>query len=1233
MRKFCSLLLIFCSCQLFAQVSKQVVAQVSQPGSPLPSEGTVISNPAPASPDAASLGKYGSIPVSLYTGVPNISIPLYTIKSGDLSMPISLSYHSAGNKVEEMASSVGLGWSLNAGGVITRTIRGKADEELNGFLTQSSATQINSMIGHWTTLSSTQQAQLDYYLNATGDGTLDSEPDIYNFNFCGYSGQFVMSPSGQISTLPLQNITFNFYVFGGQTTYIQSFTAKTPDGVTYYFGTDNAIEFSNPSGSNVRHAISWYLYKIVSPSMHEIDLTYTPESYDFSTSAQQTLYYFTNATGGTGDGSNTPTNVPVDNTTPSVTTNFTSVKLNKISFENGSLQIFANNFRYDINSYNKPNGAKTVDTIAITSGSFSKLYKFYYLNTTNKRLRLDSLIGQLDPIGSTGNFRKEKYGFSYLGDAWTPNVSTLYAQDWWGYYNGKTNSVLVPAATLGDGTGATKLPGANRTPDESSTLAGMLKSITYPTGGSTTFTFEANTESNKNLGGTSNRYPKTHYMYGLSNDPVSSYYNSIGNYIDKPAIGFWLMNVDNSAMAVSVSAYGLGLASPPTSPPGPVQDKIQATICDSVNNFTHVIYTFKSPGSVINLTPGFYVIRVNDNTDQGNPNNGPNYVKYQVSVTYDGYTPDEIQAMKNNYIAGGVRIREIDDYDGANAKPVNIKTYQYFQPGTTYSSGWLTFQPVYSYGLDIESQEMGTLGPIGAWIDSYFTRTSTSNYPLTTTKGSVVGYSHVEEFLGANGENGKNEYFYTNAQTYPDVGGDGVFPFAPSEDYDAYRGLLLKQTTWKNTGSGTFAKVSEKANGYSFIKFNISNFGIKVGFNPKPYSYSAYSSYFTNPMAVELGRALETTYYVNTGYNYVSTDTTRVYDQNDQSKYLQTINNYQIDTTTYQITQIQSRNSKNENIIRTVTYPYQYNPFGSTGIAHLMAAGITSYPIEEVTQKSDPDGSNLRTIKAVYSTYKLNGPYRDSVYEMRSVAGVPNFRMSTTGPIDSHYQPVVSFNKYDSYGNILQENKIGDAVHTYIWGYNNLNAPYNYTYPIAEVVNADSANVAYVNFEQLKNSGTNWGNWGFNFSGINTDTTAPMGSECYSVSGTNMLTKTGLNTAATYVVSFWAKSGAAITVTGGTVANVATGNAKSGWIYHEYNVTGTNSVTIGGTGSVDEVRLYPSTAQMTTYTYMPLVGIASKCDVRNNINYNVFDNVGRLIQVLDHNGNIVKSFTYHYQGQ
>src|SRR5258708_3370696 len=81
-----------------------------------------------ASPTAASLGKFGDIPVSYHTGVPAIDVPIYTIQAGPLKLPIGLSYHASGLKVMEPAGWVGAGWALNAGGVITRTVQGQPDE-------------------------------------------------------------------------------------------------------------------------------------------------------------------------------------------------------------------------------------------------------------------------------------------------------------------------------------------------------------------------------------------------------------------------------------------------------------------------------------------------------------------------------------------------------------------------------------------------------------------------------------------------------------------------------------------------------------------------------------------------------------------------------------------------------------------------------------------------------------------------------------------------------------------------------------------------------------------------------------------------------------------------------------------------------------------------------------------------------------------------------------------------
>jgi hypothetical protein len=91
-------------------------------------------NVIPPSPNASALNRYGYIPVSQYTGVPNITIPLWEVKSKNLKIPINLSYHSGGNKVEDMGTWVGLGWVLNSGGVISRTVLGRPDESTYGFL-------------------------------------------------------------------------------------------------------------------------------------------------------------------------------------------------------------------------------------------------------------------------------------------------------------------------------------------------------------------------------------------------------------------------------------------------------------------------------------------------------------------------------------------------------------------------------------------------------------------------------------------------------------------------------------------------------------------------------------------------------------------------------------------------------------------------------------------------------------------------------------------------------------------------------------------------------------------------------------------------------------------------------------------------------------------------------------------------------------------------------------------
>ena len=142
-------------------------------------------------PNAASLGIFGQIPVSPFTGTPNINIPLYNLKDGDIEVPISLNYHTTLVKPEHRPGWVGLGWNLNYAGSITRIAKGTgyydefADYE-DG--TRSYYNNCKKLDGaNWPTLLS----------RLPKDWLPDTEPDEFMFNFDGYSGKFFLNHKGE----------------------------------------------------------------------------------------------------------------------------------------------------------------------------------------------------------------------------------------------------------------------------------------------------------------------------------------------------------------------------------------------------------------------------------------------------------------------------------------------------------------------------------------------------------------------------------------------------------------------------------------------------------------------------------------------------------------------------------------------------------------------------------------------------------------------------------------------------------------------------------------------------------------------------------------------------------------------------------------------------------------------------------------------------------------------------
>ena len=148
----------------------------------------------PAAPNAASIIKYGNASVNKNTGTPNISIPLGVVKGSKLSTSISLGYSSNGIKVDEISSRVGMGWSINAGGVITRTMRGVPDETNTRHYPYAPIGINWSTFGYMWRISNSQ--------NSWGNnGGYDAEPDLFSFSFDGYNGSFVFDGNNDIKLI------------------------------------------------------------------------------------------------------------------------------------------------------------------------------------------------------------------------------------------------------------------------------------------------------------------------------------------------------------------------------------------------------------------------------------------------------------------------------------------------------------------------------------------------------------------------------------------------------------------------------------------------------------------------------------------------------------------------------------------------------------------------------------------------------------------------------------------------------------------------------------------------------------------------------------------------------------------------------------------------------------------------------------------------------------------------
>lgn len=204
------------------------------------------------SPEVNKFEQYMNLPVNLVSGTPQISIPIYNLSYDGMSLPISLEYDASGVKVEDIASSVGLKWSLNVGGIVSRIIKGAPDEgvvsnaqsiiNINGYYKDYGLSLLDSALNSFSNDPMSKYTQFNLWLADANSGKKDAQPDLFYFSTPEGGGKFVFNEARQV--VYIENTDFiikeNF-----DNSYFKTWIATSPNGIKYKYGLDTGQAFGN----------------------------------------------------------------------------------------------------------------------------------------------------------------------------------------------------------------------------------------------------------------------------------------------------------------------------------------------------------------------------------------------------------------------------------------------------------------------------------------------------------------------------------------------------------------------------------------------------------------------------------------------------------------------------------------------------------------------------------------------------------------------------------------------------------------------------------------------------------------------------------------------------------------------------------------------------------------------------------------------------------------------------
>jgi YD repeat-containing protein len=986
----------------------------------------------PKSPEVKGFERYGEYPVSEYTGIPSINIPLHTIKLRDIEFPISLDYHATGIQVTQEATWAGLGWNLMAGGCISTIAIGAKDEVHYAnaedwyrimhypFSTTGNSPRIFNEDGRklWTPCEPVLE---DENINSkTPDNILregmigSGERDIYNISFLGHSFRVCIHPVDKRIIYNGEKNKFKVEKDGS------GWIITDEQGYIYVFSEEE---------SYYNKVSTWYLTHIYYPGFRPLlEIKYASAKVDFLPAVSE---YITTTSRLMYD----PIALNSDIHRSFNTSSYTQRYISGIVGPMDSI-VFTTKSRTDMR------GASALDQIVIYDRSTKgevKRYKFEHdyftgVNTGASETTFDYVKKRLKLVKlheRNGTQIKGSYQFTYNETALP--YKTSFAQDLWGYYNGKENITGMNVSTTSTGDqvlfdkkrtlvpdpvylslsqqvppdfmhinirerlGNYKL--ANRSTNESAITAGMLKSITYPTEGRTEFEFEPHTLDNL-------VFPNPEPSFRTVVEQV----RNNGNKIVTPNVSIFEVEKECKAK-IKVSIYGKDYS---------LTDMKDFYVILSVDvaspNHKTLKYSIQTDQQKkefaqkkeviieeeITLPAGKAVLSTS--VSAGIPYQGYDFKNGVHAIL--SYIQDDLENLEGvKAVGGGLRVKSIKNYEGSSTL-ADKKVYSYANTGKLIYPLCFTQKMDKVYGIITPSANNPTWYMESRTI-SMVTSYNLYNYAVSGVT-NLVGYDRVEKIIidpaGSSGTGKMISEFInkTSGSAYSHL-------FYPAGEPYANGKLSSRITLDADNDTVSLVKNRYSIDNMESNHINVNVFDRYEGKQGCPITYPdkrfTIVTYPTNNYTVHLTNQDEITYY---GTKKVNKSIA-----------------YEYDPLNYRLKKITETIGDKK---KATEYRYALNYSSGdfpcqTSMVNWNMVGI---PIEELTAINT---SPMQSKKTYYS--QSGNIIAPTGIHIKNGTGAYELRQTY---------------EYDKYGNpryITQD----DALKTvYIWGYNG-------QYPIAEIKN------------------------------------------------------------------------------------------------------------------------------------------------------------------------------------